>query len=175
MKTIPVEHLCPESFRPFGQVLETLTESSRVFYNQALENARLNALVNLSVAHFTPVAECPFQIKQMERHPWSSQTFIPMKVSRYLIVVAPDGTQGVPDMNAARAFIANDSQAITYRRAVWHHGMTVLDQPATMAVLMWCDGGDGDEEFIDIIPLINVDLPRCAEEQGRQAKEGESQ
>ncbi len=175
MRMIPAEPLCPESFLPFGQVLESPTECSRAFYNEAIENARVNAKVNLSIASITPLSKFPFEIQQMERHPWSSQTFIPMKVSRYLIIVAPDGTEGEPNMDEARAFLASGGQAITYRRAVWHHGMTVLDETATMAVLMWCDGGngDGDEEFVDIIPPFNVGLPDLSNDWGPHMKDGE--
>lgn len=160
MTSIIAEPLTMESFAPFGQLLEQPADSARAHYNKLLENTRSNAVVDLSIARIVPVIEFPIALRQMERHPWSSQTFIPMQAGRFLIVVAPDDQLGAPDMRAARAFIASGSQAITYRRAVWHHGMTVLDETATMAVLMWCNDGDGDEEFADISSPINVVLPK---------------
>jgi len=42
---------------------------------------------------------------------------------------------------------------------------------------MWCDGGngDGDEEFVDIIPPVNVGLPGQSNDWERHMKEGEQQ
>ena len=156
MTSIIAETLTLESFAPFGQVLEQPVDGARTHYNKLLENARSNANVDLSIARIPPTEASPITLRKMERHPWSSQTFIPMQAGRFLIIVAPDDQLGGPDMEAARAFIASGNQAITYRLAVWHHGMTVLDETATMAVLMWCNGGNGDEEFVDIASPIDV-------------------
>ena len=58
----------------------------------------------------------------MERHEFSSQTFVPVDVVRWLIVVAPHATQGGPDMAKARAFIANGQQGGNLGVATAHLG-----------------------------------------------------
>ena len=156
---IIAEPLNAEVFDPFGQVLEGPAEPGRTFFNEILENARVNANVDLSIVTISPVNELPIQAKILERHPYSSQTFIPIKAARYLVVVAPDKHDGNPDLGGVKCFLANGRQSITYRRGVWHHGMTVLDEEAQMAVLMWCDGGSSDEEFLDIDAPFEVLLP----------------
>ena len=84
------------------------------------------------------------------------------------MVVAPDSPNGGPDLARVRAFVANGNQGITYRRGIWHHGMTVLDETTEMAVLMWCDGSSGDEEFLDIDTPFEVVLPTAAAEQNHR-------
>lgn len=159
VRNVIAEPLHPESFAPFGDVLECSNRTTRIFFNESLENARIGAKVDLSMARIAPVDNSPLAVKMMERHPYSSQTFIPVRMSRYLVIVAPDNADLRPDVSRVRAFVAGSHQGITYRRGVWHHGMTVLDEVAEMAVLMWCDGGDGDEEFIELESPFSVLLP----------------
>ena len=95
----------------------------------------------------------------MERHAWSSQSFVPLDPARWLVLVAPHAAAGGPDMARAAAFVAGPGQGVTYGADVWHHGLTVLDAPARFAVFMWRDGTVGDEEFVDVEPFT-VELPR---------------
>ncbi len=155
---IIVEPLRPATFEPFGKVLTGPGEPGRTRFNDFLENARADARVDLSIATLEPTG-LPMLARILERHPYSSQTFVPLKAARYLVIVAPDRDDGGPDLERARCFLAVGSQGITYRRGVWHHGMTVLDDTAEMAILMWCDGGSGDEEFRDLEAPFEVALP----------------
>lgn len=155
---IIVEPLSATAFAPFGQVLAGAGEPGRPRFNDFLENARAGAQVDLSIATLEPT-DLPMLARILERHPYSSQTFMPLKAARYLVIVAPDRDDGGPDIERVRCFLAAGSQGITYRRGVWHHGMTVLDDTAEMAILMWCDGGPGDEEFWDLEAPFEVALP----------------
>ena len=38
----------------------------------------------------------------------------------------------------------------------WHHPVTVLDAPASFAVLMWRDFTAGDEEFVDVKTPVTI-------------------
>ena len=152
------EPLNAEAFRPFGQVLEVPAKPGRKSFNEILENSRANARVDLSIVTISPLGKLPLRAKTLERHPHSSQTFIPIKAVRYLVIVAPDKPDGTPDLNQVKCFLADGKQGITYRRGVWHHDMTVLDETAEMAILMWCDGGSDDEEIMDIDPPFEISL-----------------
>ncbi|KAI1154624.1 ureidoglycolate hydrolase [Nemania diffusa] len=92
------------------------------------------------------------EIKVLERHPFTSQTFVPLAADgtkRYLVVVAPTldvtggekeeeggdlpvprGTglpgAGWPDVEALRAFVATGEQAVTYAAGTWHAPMIAL-------------------------------------------------
>jgi ureidoglycolate lyase len=90
------------------------------------------------------------------RHEFSSQSFVPIEVGRWLVVVAPHAAAGGPDMHRARAFIANLRQGVTYGANVWHHPLTILDRPAAFAVYMWLEGGKGDEEFFTLPAPVTI-------------------
>src|SRR5947207_7720544 len=118
MEIIP-KPLTKEAFAPFGDVIDIPTEAGRTYYEDALGNLRTEAKPSLSLSLKPPTPERPLTSELMERHEFSSQTFIPVDVARWLIVVAPHapahaGKVG-PDMAAAVAFIATGQQGVTYK------------------------------------------------------------
>ena len=160
MDIVP-QPLTKEAFAPFGDVIDIPKEAGRTYYEDALGNLRNNAKPSLSVSLKPPTPDRPLKSELMERHEFSSQTFIPVDVARWLIVVAPhaapyDGTGG-PDMAAARAFVATGQQGVTYKPNTWHHGLTTLDEPGRFAVFMW-RAGSKDEEFVPVAPF-SVKIP----------------
>ncbi|MEI2415174.1 ureidoglycolate lyase [Orrella sp. JC864] len=153
MHRVRVEPLTAEAFAPYGDVLELPSRPGRIYYNDALGNLRPQAAASLSLTLREPSPPLPLRATLLERHPYSSQTFVPLDVARYLVVVAPHHPQGGPDLGQVRAFLARGDQGVTYRPDTWHHGLTVLDRPARFAVFMWATGGEGDEEFVDVEPF----------------------
>jgi ureidoglycolate lyase len=156
---IEAQPLTPAAFAPFGDVLSAPGEFGRIYYTDALATLRPHARPSLSVAHIGPASAFPLRAERMERHEFSSQTFVPIDVSRYLVLVAPKSASGRPDVNCARAFLAGPSQGITYRHDVWHHPMCALDRPARFAIFMWLDGTGADEEFLSLETALTIDLP----------------
>ena len=88
--------------------------------------------------------ELPFEVKLLERHLYSTQSFIPMTCSkvlltgashteltyqqRYLVVVAHNNSKtNKPDLSTLRVFVAAANQGITYYPGIWHHPMIALD------------------------------------------------
>lgn len=105
-----------------------------------------------------PVAAGRVSITSLERHPHSTQTFIPLKVGRWIVVLAPTLPDGSPDAAGARAFLAGPEDAICIHRNVWHAGLTVLDRPAEMAMMMW-NADAGDDGIVAELPQpIVLDL-----------------
>jgi len=155
---IVAEPLTAESFKPYGAVLEGPAIPGRVYFNDTLANGRAQAPVSLSVATVAPTKELPLVVKVLERHEHSSQSFIPLSVSRYLVLATRDAPGGGPDVLRLRAFIARAGQGVTYAMGTWHHPVTVLDVPASFAVLMWRDGTVGDEEFVPVTTPLTVDV-----------------
>ncbi|CUS23928.1 LAQU0S12e03180g1_1 [Lachancea quebecensis] len=72
-------------------------------------------------------------IKVLEKHPFSSQTFLPMGRGRedvsYLVVVALADKSGEPDLSTLQAFTCKGTQAVTYGAGIWHAPMIVLGEP----------------------------------------------
>mgnify|MGYP003346889006 CR=1 FL=1 len=151
MDLIP-QPLTKDAFAPFGDVIDIPNEAGRTYYEDALGNLRPEARASLSLSRRLPTPDRPLKSELMERHEFSSQSFVPVDVARWLIVVAPHAAAGGPDMSRARAFIATGQQGVTYKPNTWHHGLTVLDAPATFAVFMW-RAGTKDEEFVPVQPF----------------------
>jgi ureidoglycolate lyase len=151
--TLTAQDLTAQAFAPFGDVFCRLAEPGRHYTESALGNSRPQAWPSLSMVHKLPFNPLPLEVLELERHAHSSQSFVPVDAGRWLIVVAPHLPAGGPDVGRACAFVANASQGVTYRANTWHHGLTVLDQPAHFAIFMWRDGTAGDEEFVSVTPF----------------------
>jgi ureidoglycolate lyase len=155
---IVAEPLTAEAFKPYGAVLEGPSVPGRVYVNDTLANGRPHAPLSLSIATVAPTKALPLVVKVLERHEHSSQSFIPLSVSRYLVLATRDAPGGGPDVATLRAFVARAGQGVTYAMGTWHHPVTVLDTPASFAVLMWRDGSVGDEEFVPVTIPLTVDV-----------------
>jgi len=152
MEILP-QPLTKEAFAPFGEVIDAPAEIGRTYYDEALGNLRPGARPSLSVSLKAATPDRPILANLLERHEFSSQSFVPIDVGRWLIVVAPHAKAVGPDLGAIHAFIAQGNQGVTYRPNTWHHGLTVLDRPSRFAVFMWRDGTKGDEEFVPVEPF----------------------
>ncbi|KAH3663335.1 hypothetical protein OGAPHI_005325 [Ogataea philodendri] len=90
--------------------------------------------------------------KVLERHPYTTQTFVPMGCSRdldaFLVIVAPD-KEGLPDYEKVEAFIFKGDQSVTYGVGTWHAPMVVL--------------GDTHLDFAVLVHENGVDLEDCEE------------
>ncbi len=150
MKTIIAKPLNAKDFAPFGDVLEIPKEPGRVYFQESLGNLRPHASASLSTTHKEPSPGLPFEVSLLERHEFSSQSFMPAEVKCWMIVVAPHDAQGKPDLERVQAFLADDTQGITYKPNTWHHGLTVFDAPGKFNIFMWRDKTSGDEEFVSV-------------------------
>jgi ureidoglycolate lyase len=145
--------LTQEAFAPFGDVIDVASKDRRTYYDEALGNLRPAAKPSLSVGFKAPTPDRPLRAEMLERHEFSSQTFVPVDAGRWLVVVAPHAAKGGPHLSAVHGFIANGTQGVTYKPNTWHHGLTVLDRPARFAVFMW-RAGTQDEEFVPVEPFF---------------------
>ena len=114
---ITPEPLRAEAFAPFGDVLEAPPAPGRLFFGDGLANRRSGATPSLAVACVPPLASRPLVATRMERHEFSSQSFIALDVARWLVIVTPKAADGRPDTTRVRAFLAGrDSRRDTRRR-----------------------------------------------------------
>ena len=60
----------------------------------------------------------PMKINMMEKHPLSSQAFIPMKETTFLSFVAPQGKS--PEISKMQSFIIPPKTGINYKPGIWH-------------------------------------------------------
>lgn len=120
---------------PYATVLDAPERKARVV-PEVLAPGDVPGAHALTILCPTPVSG-PITIPALERHPHSTQSFLPLSAGRWLVLVAPTNADGDPNIAGARAFLAGPEDAICIGRNVWHAGLTVLDQPASFAMIMW--------------------------------------
>ncbi|KAF9435301.1 Allantoicase [Entomortierella beljakovae] len=108
------------------------------------------ATSNLAILQCSkPINTKEVSIKLMERHPYSSQMFVPMGVEgngAFLVVVAKDRlSDGMPDLSTIKAFTVKSSQGINYKPNVWHHPMVVMEKPTTFLTMTHESGVHKDD------------------------------
>jgi ureidoglycolate lyase len=167
-KRIEAPLLTREAFLPFGDVvLAERADITPVMVNfgtaarrnntGTLENKRPHALPNLASFRCAPWSRFPVLAESMEKHPCSSQLFVPMKVERYLVVVAP-GTDA-PELDGLRAFLAMPGQGVVYGPGVWHMPLIVFDAPAEFVMFVWEDGTPEDCVVAKLPEPVEITLP----------------
>ena len=154
MKTITIKPLNARDFAPYGDVIEMPSQPGRIYFQESLGNLRPHASASLSTTLKEPNRDLPIEINLLERHEFSSQSFMPAHVKTWLIVVAPHAADGKPDLDRIEAFLADGSQGVTYKPNTWHHGLTVFGETARFNIFMWRDNTSGDEEFVSVTPFI---------------------
>ena len=148
MKTLRAVPVTAEAFAPYGQAASDPGPGNRTDYAAKVVNGRPGLDVNLGVVRAHPPKSLPLSVAKMERHPLSSQAFLPLDCDRYLVVVAqPRGNGGPPDLATLRAFVVPGDTVINYNPGTWHCPLTSLDRPSTFGLLMYMDGGPGDEDW----------------------------
>ena len=147
-----VRPLSVEGFAPFGDVVSAglragiaANQGTALRFDRCarLESTRPDAGPNLAVFRSTP-QPLPFAVRLLERHPCSTQAFLPLSCARFLVIVAPARPDGAPDLEGLQAFVCAAGQGINYQRGVWHHPIVALDAPADFAMLAWEDGTPQD-------------------------------
>jgi ureidoglycolate lyase len=146
--------ICAAAYAPFGALLAADhpdRPTPRVAnHGEALAFDDLAPLISVrpgakptaSVFRCKPLAAAPLAVRWLERHPASTQLFVPMGAARYLLVVALGGD--APDLSTLAAFVVSGARAITYHPGVWHHPMVALDAPTDFINLIWLDGSPLD-------------------------------
>jgi ureidoglycolate lyase len=163
-RTLKAEPMTADAFLPFGRVVSaglqagaSATQGTAVRFDFCtdLVTTRPEARANLAV--FRSVAKSlPFDVVLLERHPCSTQAFIPMVVARYLVCVAPTGSDGRPVVDHLRAFLCAPGQGVAYAPGTWHHPMVALDGPGDFAMLAWEDGTALDCEVLQLGRTVRV-------------------
>lgn len=148
MRTLEATPLDRTGYAPYGDVIEATEEWRAANQGTARKSEWLADLVdtrgaraNVSVFRCSP-RPLPFEIAMLEKHPGSTQVFVPMNARRYVVIVALGGDS--PDLSTLRAFVAHGRQAVTYRPGVWHHPMIALDAETDFFCLVHEDGTSTD-------------------------------
>ena len=158
MKALHPRLLTVENFAHFGDVIEARGPArainrghGRRFDDLAgldLEAEGGRAIV--SIFRSTPPVY-PFAIRVMERHPLSSQAFVPLSGRAFLVIAAPAGAF---DVNALEAFVAAPSQGVNFHKGVWHHFNLALGAESDFLVIDREGPGANLEEVMLSEPVL---------------------
>lgn len=118
-----------------------------------------------------------FDVRILERHPYTTQTFIPLGLSptspeaTFLVIVAPSlpgsataiaespsafgrgervKIKNPPDLENVRAFVCKGDQAVTYGAGTWHAPMVVLGQTRVDFVAVQFVNGVAEEDCQEV-------------------------
>jgi ureidoglycolate lyase len=210
-RRVKIEPLTYDGFKPFGTVVQNpvLSGSSiqavdanqgtarkygdispiSNFYHLASSQQQSRPAMSMFVCSPRQLqkrgSEWLLNVKLVERHPFTTQTFVPIGVecdsreTQYLVVVAPTlstqsqilgggqtchGDQipkgpGNPDLVNIRVFLARGNQAVTYGAGTWHAPMIVIGKRAIeFVVTQFVNGVANDDcQEVEISP-IEVDV-----------------
>jgi ureidoglycolate lyase len=156
MRDVTPEPLSTEAFAPFGSVIEASARAVRIEINQG-HAVRYDRLADIDVEdqggtgaislfRARPLPE--LVLRQFERHPLGSQSFVPLGGRPYLVAVACAGDF---DASAVRVFRAEGHQGVHYRKGVWHHFLLVLDAESDFIVVDRAGPGDNCDE-VELAP-----------------------
>jgi ureidoglycolate lyase len=160
--------LTREAFLPFGDVvIAERADITPVMVNFGtaarrndaglLESTRAHAKPNVATFCCQPWSRFPVVAESMEKHPCSSQLFVPMKVESYLVVVAPGGD--APDLEGLRAFVAMPGQGVIYGAGVWHMPLIVFGAArAEFVMFVWEDGTAEDCVVAKLAEPVEITL-----------------
>ena len=157
--------LTVEAFAPYGDIIEAGSDAEIRVINEgnaqrfhdlaALSLNNIGGKAGISIFRSRPLPE-PLTLKTMERHPLSSQAFVPLSEQPFLVAVAPAGDL---NPNAISAFFVNPSQGVNYHPGTWHHYCLALKEVSDFLVVdRIAEDENCDEIHLAESDWINIDL-----------------
>ena len=152
-RVVAIRPMNAAEFAPFGDLIDIGGTPDKMI-NQGLcgryhDRARLDfgtGRAGLSLFDAVP-RRLPYTLDMVERHPDGSQTFVPMSLQPFLVIVAP-GDAGRP--GRPLAFETQPGQAVNYHRGTWHGVLTPLHAPGVFAVIDRIgEGANLEEHWFD--------------------------
>ena len=132
------EPMTPQAFAAYGTVVAPFPHDQPPAGARAINGGttwRLDLLADLDLhqgggtpglAVYSAAARTfPLALEEMERHTQGSQSFLPLGIARFVVVVAPAGA--APNASDLKAFITNGQQGVVLHPGTWHHGLVAVD------------------------------------------------
>ncbi len=143
--------LTSTNFAPFGDVVEARGLAKPINYGYseryhdlaAIDTGAKNGQILVNIFRSMP-RTLPIKIEIMERHPLSSQMFMPLSNNPYLVVVAP---KGAFDESKIEVFLAAANQGVNYHAGTWHHYSLALNAKSDFLVI---DRGADDKNCDEV-------------------------
>ncbi|MBX7156793.1 MAG: ureidoglycolate lyase [Verrucomicrobiae bacterium] len=150
-----IEAISSTAFKPFGELITTpltggysTNDGTAIRFDEVakLDLTDYQGSPLLSIFRVMPIS-FPFTIRKLERHPHSSQAFIPLISHPFLSIVAPPSDQ--IDPAKIKIFYVPSGQGVNYARGTWHHQVIALEKETSFLVV----GRKGQDKNCDEIEL----------------------
>ncbi|MEE2960682.1 MAG: ureidoglycolate lyase [Myxococcota bacterium] len=151
---LPIQRISRELYSPYGDLIAGKDGSgggevanqgtAEAFHNLAsFKNLRPDsASPSISVFRVQPLSQTNLRLKLLEKHPYSTQFFIPMNAVAYLAIVALGDEH--PEVDTLKVFKVPGNQAIGYHPGVWHYPMVALERVTDFVTMTYQIGNSED-------------------------------
>lgn len=137
----PFEPLTAAGFEGYGAVVEIGEPAGYPINGGTAMRSDSDAALVLDAGGARPLLSTfvvqpvtlPLICTRLERHPMSSQLFMPLGGQRFGVVVALG--EAAPDPATLRAFVTNGRQGVNYAPGTWHHPAIALDDVTEFLVV----------------------------------------
>lgn len=156
-ETLEILPLTRSAFAPYGEVIEADPSTMRLINNGTTERYHgLAAPVGVgnrlifNIFRGQP-RQFPYSVGMMERHPYGSQSFVPLSGRPFLVGVSEDegGRPGRPQI-----FLTRGDQGVNYFANTWHHPLMALGEISDFLVVDRDNTGSNLEEFTFNTPYL---------------------
>ena len=114
------------NFSKFGQIIDTSKKKyfrinngyAKRYDNLGKINTSLNKGRTIVSIFSAKKRKFPMKVDMMEKHPFGSQAFVPMKDTSFLVFVAPKGNK--PDLKKIQSFRIPKQTGINLNPGIWH-------------------------------------------------------
>jgi len=152
IENLEVLPLTKTAFAPYGDVIEADASKMRLInngtterYHALAEPVVLGAPERLIFNIFRGQPRLfPYVVGMMERHPYGSQSFVPLSGRPFLVAVSDDesGKPGRP-----KVFLVAAHQGVNYAPNIWHHPLMALGAVSDFLVVDRDNTAANLEEF----------------------------
>ena len=151
--SLKLEPISSGLFSDFGQILhETLGDEFVSINRGYAKKFATDTVIDTDAEGGKPVISMyetqpiglPFRLREMERHPLSSQTFIKIDPNPSIAIVCKAGEFEVDDL---KAFLVGPKQSISFGKGTWHHFNLCLEAPTRFIVIEREGQGRNCDEF----------------------------
>ena len=123
---LQIKKISKNNFSKYGQLVSTKDIESQNINEETTKS--FYDLVNIEI--YSDDKQCrvnifksikrnfPLEINMLENHPFSSQAFIPLQKTNFIVVVAPISSE--PDINLIETFLISPEEGINFKPKVWH-------------------------------------------------------
>ena len=134
MRTVTAGSPDATAFRRFGRLLEAPAEAGvRADYSECLAFEAGHGLVPRLHVNRTKAVALPHPLPAFERHPHNWQTFLPLDVSRFVVVVAGTAADGTPDLDDVHAFVLPGTAGVSFAP-----GVCTVSPRRRSSGMIWC-------------------------------------